>query len=238
MEKNNEIYRMLIDSLSDCLIDKKGIKRKVLAVFLTGSFARNSATPASDLDLALIVRPSKYDYLTSTKISHQEVIHYKDGSNNELFEALPQALDLAATKIKLIRSGLFVPIQMNHISLRQLDIRIISVPDYYKQLRNMNPNIFDMYHRGPVWINFKNNPNWFDRDQSINLIAKLQSMPTKYKNVLNLPHLLAAILGISSHLKPQSLKMVDTVKSLTSLAISIVRLSYSNCELPKLLSFV
>lgn len=32
MEKNNEIYRMLIDSLSDCLIDKKGIKRKAMSL--------------------------------------------------------------------------------------------------------------------------------------------------------------------------------------------------------------
>lgn len=40
MKNMNEVCRELIDSLPEYLTDKTDHKRKVLAVYLTGSFAR------------------------------------------------------------------------------------------------------------------------------------------------------------------------------------------------------
>lgn len=228
----NDAHHMLLDALSDSLTDKKGSKRKVLAIFLTGSFGRNLATANSDLDLTLITKPSKYDYLTNTKISHQEIIH-EDSTNEKLFDILPQVLNLTATDINP-KNGLIMPIKTDQIKLTHLDAHIVSIQDYYKQLCQMDPNAFDMYYRGPDWINFKNTPKWIHQDQPANLIAELQAMPLKYKSTLNLSHMLAAMLGISGHLKPKNLKMVDTVKYFTNLAIDIVKFNYPDCKLPQL----
>ena len=221
MKSTNEVGRELIDSLPEYLTDKTNHKRKVLAVYLTGSFARQMATKDSDLDLALIVKPSKYDYLTAAKLDHQKVFA-RNEDNEILFDDLENLFNL-------------------NTKLHHLDVRFISVPSFYEQLCKMDPNIFDIFSHGAHWFNAHSKTKWIYQDEFTNLVAKLQHMPLKYKNILNLPHFLSALLGISNNVQRRltknpnnDLKMVDTIKYFAKFTQGLMKSNYPNVQLPEL----
>lgn len=235
----NKFFHDLLAMLAPNLTDQNGSRRKVYAVYLAGSFARHLATPDSDLDLTLIVKPSKYDYLTNAKFDKQ-IIFEKDEANKSFFESLPEKLKLTAT---VLDNYGYAPTlkEADSIRLTELDIRIVSAPSFYKQLMNMSPNAADLLLGKVLYLNVKRKQSLFCAalPSQSNLVAQLSHLNRTDKASLNLPKYLAALIGITSHAIKliekdplKHLKLADTVNYFANLTTDLLKALYPALNTP------
>lgn len=224
-ENSNKIVQKLRKLLNVQLTDSNGGKRKIIALYLGGSFGRHLSTESSDLDLILVVKPTNYDYLTEAKINCQKIysrghtvvksLDMLPNDNTELFDMLPDLSDL-------------VKQQLNGQTLTHIDIKLVSMPNFYKQLLRMTPDFYDLYQRGAIWTN-----NKLSQNESENLVAKLEAIPNEYKSVLNLNTYTRSLLGISNsvlHHMDTQLKMVDTIKYFVNQTKDLVENNVANVK--------
>lgn len=187
---NNQLHELLVNELTDNINES----RDIIALYLTGSYARHMTHNTSDLDLALIVKPTKYDLLTNNRFDKQVI-----------FDQTKQIAQLL-TDLNLVNT--------KHLS--KIDIRIISVQSFYKQLLQMSPDIFDMVYQKSIWLN---------QDLDYNVVKELEQVPDNIKSKINLSHYLDALLGIFnniSHHLDKNTKMLDTIKYFTVQASKLI----------------
>ena len=168
-----QIYHQLITELKPYLQDGMQHQRRVLAVYLSGSASRNMQNANSDLDLVILVKESKYDLLTNTKLVKQ--IKFTD-------QTILQAI-CKQTGLKL--------------SPKSADLKIINLRDFYREISKMNPNIIDMVNHGPLYVRKITKPDWIKQNKPNNLITDLKQID--YFSLNQLAYL-GAILGMANNM--------------------------------------
>ena len=168
-----QIYHQLITELAPHLQDGMQHQRRVLAVYLSGSASRNMQNANSDLDLVILVKESKYDLLTNTKLIKQ--IKF---TNQTILQAICKQ-----TGLKL--------------SPKSADLKIIDLRYFYREISKMNPNIIDMVNHGPLYVRKTTKPDWIKQNKPSNLITDLKQID--YFSLNQLAYL-GAILGMANNM--------------------------------------
>lgn len=168
-----QIYHQLITELAPHLQDGMQHQRRVLAVYLSGSASRNMQNANSDLDLVILIKESKYDLLTNTKLIKQ--IKFTD-------QTILQAICKQA--------GL-------KLSPKSADLKIIDLRYFYREISKMNPNIIDMINHGPLYVRKTTKPDWIKQNKPNNLITNLKQID--YFNLNQLAYL-GAVLGMANNM--------------------------------------
>lgn len=166
-----QIYHQLITELMPHLQDGMQHQRRVLAIYLSGSTSRNMQNANSDLDLVILVKESKYDLLTNTKLIKQ--IKF---TNQTILQAICK------------QSGL-------KLSPESADLKIINLRYFYREISKMNPNIIDMINHGPLYVRKTTKPDWIKQNKPNNLIANLKQID--YFSLNQLAYL-GAVLGMAN----------------------------------------
>ena len=168
-----QIYHQLITELTPHLQDGMQHQRRVLAVYLSGSASRNMQNANSDLDLVILVKESKYDLLTNTKLVKQ--IKFTDQT---ILQAICKQAELK-------------------LSPESADLKIIDLRYFYREISKMNPNIIDMVNRGPLYARKTTKPDWIKQNKPSNLITDLKQID--YFSLNQLAYL-GAILGMANNM--------------------------------------
>ena len=171
--KTMQIYHQLITELIPHLQDGMQHQRRVLAVYLSGSASRNMQNANSDLDLVILVKESKYDLLTNTKLVKQ--IKFTDQT---ILQAICKQAELK-------------------LSPESADLKIIDLRYFYREISKMNPNIIDMINHGPLYVRKTTKPDWIKQNKPSNLITDLKQID--YFSLNQLAYL-GAILGMANNI--------------------------------------
>lgn len=78
MDKKRELWNRFLDTQKDYLTAKNGHTRRVLGIYLSGSFGRKMSRSESDLDLIVLLKEDKYDWLTSANLQGQVKLRDQD----------------------------------------------------------------------------------------------------------------------------------------------------------------
>ena len=168
-----QIYHQLITELKPHLQDGMQHQRRVLAVYLSGSASRNMQNANSDLDLVILVKESKYDLLTNTKLIKQ--IKF---TNQTILQAICK------------QAGL-------NLLPESADLKIIDLRYFYREISKMNPNIIDMVNHGPLYVRKITKLDWIKQNKPNNLIADLKQID--YFSLNQLAYL-GAVLGMANNM--------------------------------------
>lgn len=168
-----QIYHQLITELTPHLQDSMPHQRRVLAMYLSGSASRNMQNANSDLDLVILVKESKYDLLTNTKLIKQ--IKF---TNQTILQAICKQVGLK-------------------LSPKSADLKIIDLRYFYREISKMNPNIIDMINHGPLYVRKTTKPDWIKQNKPNNLIANLKQID--YFSLNQLAYL-GAVLGMANNM--------------------------------------
>lgn len=168
-----QIYHQLITELMPHLQDGMQHQRRVLAIYLSGSASRNMQNANSDLDLVILIKESKYDLLTNTKLIKQ--IKF---TNQTILQAICKQAGLK-------------------LSPESADLKIIDLRYFYREISKMNPNIIDMINRGPLYARKTTKSDWIKQNKPNNLIANLKQID--YFNLNQLAYL-GAVLGMANNM--------------------------------------
>lgn len=171
--KTMQTYHQLITELAPHLQDGMQHQRRVLAIYLSGSASRNMQNANSDLDLVILVKESKYDLLTNTKLIKQ--IKF---TNQTILQAICKQAGLK-------------------LSPKSADLKIIDLRYFYREISKMNPNIIDMVNHGPLYVRKIAKPDWIKQNKPNNLIADLKQID--YFS-LNQSTYLSAVLGMGNNM--------------------------------------
>ena len=171
--KTMQIYHQLITELTPHLQDSMPHQRRVLAMYLSGSASRNMQNANSDLDLVILVKESKYDLLTNTKLIKQ--IKF---TNQTILQAICKQVGLK-------------------LSPKSADLKIIDLRYFYREISKMNPNIIDMINHGPLYVRKTTKPDWIKQNKPNNLIANLKQID--YFSLNQLAYL-GAVLGMANNM--------------------------------------
>ena len=194
--KTKEIWRKVIDCENKSLTDSMGQQRFVELIYLSGSFARGFDTDNSDLDLIMVIHETPYDLLTDIKIVEQHVIDDPD-----------------------IIGGLAKELKLKHTP-KKIDIKIVDLRHFYKELTKGNPNILDAINRGAVCVPVKFKPikSTLTSEELDQLTSNIQTELNHFQYMwINQIGYVGACFGMALNSKKRinnddsSMKMVDTI---------------------------
>lgn len=206
------IWNNFFDSQKETLTAKNGHRRQVLGVYLSGSYGREMNRTNSDLDLIIIQKEDRYDWLTGANLNKSVKIN-----DPIILDSLADALELP---IKYAGDVKFTP--------KVCDIKYMGLKDLWKLLIKMDPNTIDNVLRGPAYVPSPRIPEFVKEASGKDIQPARQII--KNLNKIDLMHLnqygyIGATLGMANNIKKrldkdQNLKEVDLIRYFTELFIS------------------
>ena len=207
--KFNTFYKDIIKYEDKHLHDGLGQTRKVVAVYMSGSFARGFANSNSDLDLIMLVHETPHDLLTDVKINCHDMT-----DDLTMRQDAKERLDLK-----------YVP--------REIDVKVVGIKFFYKELTKMNPTIIGAVKRGYVYAPMRGGTAHDDVSTYMYVAPKSEiphMLDTKFINYFMLKQLgyISALLGMAnnaqkkistSSAKADSYKMVDNINYFIKLIV-------------------
>lgn len=196
MDKKRELWNRFLDTQKDYLTAKNGHTRRVLGIYLSGSFGRKMARSESDLDLLVLLKEDKYDWLTGANLQGHVKLRDQD-----LLADIAQELHLPYTPLVC-------------------DVKFTGLAHFYKELMKMNPNVIDAISRGPVYVSYKRIPSFVDSMAYAANGGEKQKLPyslkqSDYMHVNQLGYI-SATLGMANGIykgidKLQNMKEIDLI---------------------------